>query len=168
MNQYYFHNQQSGETTWSNPLQGTEASSSAVASSSTLVSDESSGASSSSITNSGGAFGGIDPGLAYLDPKLAARASSSTPAFQARFNARTGRFQGDPTMTPDRVGEFKRGERQQEAFYDTALWQESLGGKGLQRGGEAVEGKAKRRVSAKELVSWETGLASGSGFACSL
>lgn len=33
-------------------------------------------------------------------------------------------------MTPDRISEFSRGERQQEVFYNTQAWQSSLGGKG--------------------------------------
>lgn len=63
-------------------------------------------------------------------------------------------------MTPDRISEFKRGERQQEVFYDTNSWTESLGGKGLRAarglGGstneEGVQTKAKR-PSAKQVVS---------------
>lgn len=75
--------------------------------------------STSLVSNDSALYGGIDPDLAYLDPSLRQQATSATPAFQARFNSRTGRFQGDPSMNPDRVSEFKRGERQQEAFYDT-------------------------------------------------
>lgn len=40
-------------------------------------------------------YGGIDPELAYLDPSLSrsSTSGSAAPAFQARFNSRTGRFQ---------------------------------------------------------------------------
>lgn len=142
-NQYYFHNSVTNITTWENPRDTT--SSAAIPSTSAAPINE------NSITNDVGAYGGIDPDLAYLDPSLRQSSSSSAPSYQARFNSRTGRFQGDPSMTPDRISEFKRGERQQEAFYDTASWQESLGGKGLKRSGTSESDKPKK-LTAKELV----------------
>lgn len=64
-------------------------------------------------------------------------------------------------MNPDRISEYSRGNRQQEAFYDTKSWQESLGGKGIKRSGEEIEeGEGgeevirKKRPSAKEVVSY--------------
>lgn len=99
-------------------------------------------------------YGGIDPDLAYLDPSLAHLAggpgkSGGPQAQQARFNARKGRFQANlASLTPDHISDFKRSERQQEAFYDTALWQASLGGKGIKG-----DGASKKRVTAKEVVS---------------
>lgn len=85
---------------------------------------------------------------------MASTSAGGAPVFQARFNSRTGRFQGDPTMNPDRISDFKRAERQQEAYYDTAGWQGSLEGKGLKRSGEDAEGGGrKKRPSAKEVVS---------------
>lgn len=64
-------------------------------------------------------------------------------------------------MNPDRISEYSRGNRQQEAFYDTTAWQESLGGKGIKRSGEEIEeGEGgeeiarKKRPSAKEVVSY--------------
>jgi len=67
-------------------------------------------------------YGGIDPELAFLDPHLAARASGGDAAFKARFNAKTGRFEGDPTRAPDRVGEFERSKRQNNFFFDYDNW----------------------------------------------
>lgn len=144
-NQYYFHNSATNTTTWENPREGP---SSAAPQIPTVPID------STAITNNVGQYGGIDPDLAYLDPSLRQSSTSSAPSYQARFNSRTGRFQGDPSMTPDRISEFKRGERQQEAFYDTASWQESLGGKGLKRSGIGeADGTGKpKKLTAKELV----------------
>lgn len=145
-NAYYFWNSKTSETTWENPI-----SASSTAAPPPLPAEDD-------------RFDGIDPDLAYLDPKYSTATSSSStsyaPTFQARFNSRNGRFQGDPTMNPDRVSEFKRGERQQEAFYDTNSWTESLGGKGLraargigdQTNEEGVQTKAKR-PTAKQVVS---------------
>ena len=51
-------------------------------------------------------YGGIDPELAYLDPSLGARkGQTASGSYAARFNARTGRFEGDPRKNPDRVGD---------------------------------------------------------------
>lgn len=148
-NAYYFWNSKSNETTWENPF-------SAAAAPTTTAQPP--------LPTEDDRFDGIDPDLAYLDPKYSTATSSASasyaPTFQARFNSRTGRFQGDPTINPDRVSEFKRGERQQEAFYDTNSWTESLGGKGLRAargiGGstneEGVQTKQKR-PSAKQVVS---------------
>jgi hypothetical protein len=144
-NAYYFWNAKSNETTWENPLLAP------AASTSTLPTP-------APATDPSGraiiSYDGIDPELAYLDPSYSRANSSAAPSFQARFNSRTGRFQGDPTMNPDRISEFSRGERQQNAFYDTASWQTSLEGKGLKRSGEEAEGGTrKKKPTAKEVVS---------------
>ena len=152
-NAYYFWNSRTNETTWENPISAPTASGSTQQPPLPIEEDR---------------FDGIDPDLAYLDPKYSTATSNSSsyaPTFQARFNSRTGRFQGDPTMNPDRVSEFKRGERQQEAFYDTNSWTESLGGKGLraargigsQTNEEGVATKTKR-PTAKQVVSYHRAL----------
>lgn len=62
-------------------------------------------------------------------------------------------------MTPDRISEYKRGERQQEAYYDTKGWMDSLEGKGLKRSGEGGEGqgegeeKGQKKLKKGEVVS---------------
>lgn len=71
-------------------------------------------------------FGGIDPDLAYLDPTLGRKGgANSAGAYTARFNARTGKFQGDPTMNPDRVSEVERGKRQNQFYFDYTNWEKS-------------------------------------------
>lgn len=131
------------EVTWENPLVGA-----AEPSTSASLPPEPSTSSSADV------YGGIDPDLAYLDPSLSRSTTSisATPAFQARFNARTGRFQGDPTMNPDRISEFKRGERQQGAYYDVDGWNESLAGRGIRGADEDERGGKKRKVTAKDVV----------------
>jgi hypothetical protein len=64
--------------------------------------------------------------------------------------------QGDPSMNPDRISDYSRGTRQQDAYYDTSGWTASLDGKGLKRGAGgagAVEddGPRKKKPSAKEV-----------------
>ena len=113
----------------------------------------------------------IDPDLAWLDPS-AARAGAERPVTQtARFNARTGRFQADPSLNPDRISEFQRGQRQQEAYYDGAQslqtrccpcldsnplssvrgWESTLAGQGLKRSDDSAPEGERKRPSAKEL-----------------
>lgn len=123
---------ETGETTWSNPRDAPAAStSSAAASTSTAPADPSAPSAStpadpaSAAPSDPNALPEIDPDLAWLDPAAAARSrpggGGASVTQTARFNARTGRFQADPALTPDRIGEFQRGQRQQEAYYDGAL-----------------------------------------------
>lgn len=88
--------------------------------------------------------------------------------------------QADPSLNPDRISQFQRGQRQQEAYYDGAWpltlplspaasadksevmqpavqgWEQQLAGRGLKRAGagepaqDDAEG-AKRRPSAKQV-----------------
>ena len=82
---YYFFNTLTNEVTWQNPLEGDASSGNAEASTSAAPAED-----------QGPDLGGIDPELAFLDPTLKRQlqgGSGATPAFQARFNSRTGRFQ---------------------------------------------------------------------------
>ncbi|KAK4705249.1 hypothetical protein P7C70_g956, partial [Phenoliferia sp. Uapishka_3] len=143
-NAYYFWNQEKNLTTWENPL--------TTASTSTSLATPSTSASAADPRGQVD-YGGIDPELAYLDPSLSRSSTtgSAAPSFQARFNSRTGRFQGDPSMNPDRISEYSRGERQQEVFYNTQAWQASLEGKGIKRAGEEAEGGKRKKVTAKDV-----------------
>ncbi|POW07949.1 hypothetical protein PSTT_07878 [Puccinia striiformis] len=111
-NAYYFANLKTGETTWTNPLVSTEPA--------PIVAPQ----------RSPPDLGGIDPELAHLDPQMArimnAHSSNTEPTFAARFNAKTGRFEGDPTRDPSRVSEFARARTQTEAFFDVAGWEKTL------------------------------------------
>jgi hypothetical protein len=73
-------------------------------------------------------YGGIDPELAYLDPTLSTgrKGQSASGSYAARFNARTGRFEGDPTKNPDRVGDVERAKRQNQFYFDYDSWQKTL------------------------------------------
>lgn len=86
--------------------------------------DERSGSSGPSAAD----FGGIDPDLAYLDPSLASRArgAGGAGAYVARFNARTGKFEADPTKNPDRVSDVQRAKRQNQFYFDYDGWQATL------------------------------------------
>ncbi|KAA1068376.1 hypothetical protein PGT21_026867 [Puccinia graminis f. sp. tritici] len=112
-NAYYFVNSKTGETTWRNPLvPATEPAAVGVA------------------AQPAPDLGGIDPELAHLDPHFArlihGHASQTEPRFAARFNAKTGRFEGDPTRDPSRVSEFARARTQAEAFFDVTGWEKTL------------------------------------------
>ncbi|KAI5481170.1 WW/Rsp5/WWP domain containing protein [Pseudohyphozyma bogoriensis] len=148
-NAYYYWNANTQEVTWENPLAG-GASANAEASTSSKPADGGDGRSAVD-------YGGIDPELAYLDPNLAraAGAGGSAPVFQARFNSRTGRFQGDPSMNPDRISDFSRAERQQNAYYDVGGWNESLEGRGIKRAGEETDGRKAKKPTAKQVEQWK-------------
>lgn len=111
-NAYYFANSKTGETTWENPLIPSQPSTSRTA--------------PKPLPD----LGGIDPELAYLDPQMAkvihAHSSQTEPRFTARFNAKTGRFEADPTRDPSRVSEYARARSQAEAFFDVAGWEKTL------------------------------------------
>ncbi|BGP18124.1 hypothetical protein JCM10213_004225 [Rhodosporidiobolus nylandii] len=147
-NAWYFWNAETNETTWSNPREA----SASETTSAPPAEPEASPTAPDTLPE-------IDPELAWLDPAAAARGGKSgggagglTQA--ARFNARTGRFQADPAMNPDRISDFQRGQRQQEAYYDVAGWEQSLEGKGIKRAGvgsAAGEEGSKKRPSSKEI-----------------
>ncbi|RKP05946.1 hypothetical protein THASP1DRAFT_10916, partial [Thamnocephalis sphaerospora] len=63
---------------------------------------------------------------------------------QARFNARTGRFQADPSLTPERHSQSARMTRQCEVFFDYDAYVE-------QRGQAAAAGKRNRPLTKQEL-----------------
>jgi hypothetical protein len=104
-NAYYFVNSRTGERTWRNPLVATEP------------------------HQPSPDLGGIDPELAHLDPQIArlvhGHSSHTEPRFAARFNAKTGRFEGDPGRDPGRVSEFARARTQAEAFFDVTGWEKT-------------------------------------------
>jgi hypothetical protein len=108
---------------------------------------------------SAASFGGIDPDLAYLDPSLAGRARSAggAGAYAARFNARTGRFEGDPNKNPDRVSDVQRAKRQNQFYFDYDGWQATLAQQQEQTtlkraGGDLEDDDSKRnRPSKKEM-----------------
>lgn len=59
-------------------------------------------------------------------------------------------------MTPDRISDYQRGTRQQEVFYDTGAWTESLQGQGLKRSGESNDGASrKKKASAAEVAAFK-------------
>jgi len=104
-------------------------------------------------------YGGIDPDLAYLDPSLASRArgAGGAGAYVARFNARTGKFEADPTKNPDRVSDVQRAKRQNQFYFDYDGWQATLAQQqeqtALKRAAEdgGDEANKKHRPSKKEM-----------------
>ena len=142
-NAYYFWNKKTNLTSWENPFEKASSASEtrpipeiAIQAGSTAERPENpsisipiSSRSPSHIPNSTtiGAitpeptkedYGGIDPDLAYLDPGLLARRPGAAGGniYTARFNARSGRFEGDPNRTPDHVSDVSRAKRQNN-FY---------------------------------------------------
>ncbi|GAA5913805.1 WW domain-containing protein [Sporobolomyces salmoneus] len=159
-NAWYFWNSKTNQTTWENPRQTSSTSSSSADPS---TSNEPSTASTSQPplpSEPSDAPPPIDPELAWLDPSAArASGSGSSMATQAaRFNARTGRFQVDPKFTPDRISDYQRSHRQQEAYYDVKGWEQQLEGKGLKRTGEDETGEAegaRKRPSSKQVEKFK-------------
>jgi len=138
------------ETTWTNPKEKNPQADQSVGSTNA---DET--APTTTALNEGprDALPPIDPDLAWLDPTAArATASGSGAGTQAaRFNARTGRFQVDPKFTPDRISDYQRSHRQQEAYYDVKGWEQQLEGKGLKRAAEDSEEGNPKRTTAKQV-----------------
>lgn len=183
MGKYYYWNRKTNTTTWTNPFEdgsiGSAASEQPEASGSkATVPAKSQSPQPNSATPDpeaakaveGGQidspagptradFGGIDPELAYLDPTLASRArgAGGAGAYEARFNARTGRFEGDPSRNPDRVSDVQRAKRQNQFYFDYDGWQATLAQQqeqaNLKRAaGEFDDDSAKRlRPSKKEM-----------------
>ncbi|SDA01433.1 BZ3500_MvSof-1268-A1-R1_Chr10-1g02661 [Microbotryum saponariae] len=159
---YYFHHTLTGVTQWTNPFEAPV--------DSTPTTQPTAGPSTTTATTTADAqdddpnshinYRGIDPDLAFLDPNLARQQTrgGAAPVFQARFNSKTGRFQGDPSMVPDRISDYSRSSRQQQAFYDTNAWTESLQGRGLYQGQQdevEEQGGRKRKPSSKEVQAFK-------------
>ncbi|GAA5988363.1 hypothetical protein JCM5350_004414 [Sporobolomyces pararoseus] len=161
-NAWYFWNSKTNETTWENPKQSKKAQAESASTSVPTTEPSTSSAPqpplpSEEPTTSDG-LPPIDPDLAWLDPSAAARGGSSTTSAQsARFNARTGRFQVDSKLTPDRISDYQRSHRQQEAYYDVKGWEQQLEGKGLKRGGDESENAegSRKRPSSKQVEKFK-------------
>ncbi|KIO11228.1 hypothetical protein M404DRAFT_994893 [Pisolithus tinctorius Marx 270] len=149
---YYFHNTETRETTWVNPIQQPSAGPS---------SSTSSDPNDSKNTNHNpydpnslearAMAAGIDPSLAHLDPSLALPAHA-TPggAFTARFNARTGAFTAADGRTPQHLSEYERMKRMSEFYFDTSAWEKEVEERQREEG---EVGKKRKRPSKKDLVS---------------
>ncbi|GAA6038027.1 hypothetical protein JCM8097_007506 [Rhodosporidiobolus ruineniae] len=152
-NAWYFWNSETHETTWTNP-RDPSAAAAASSSSSSAAQPATSTDSAAEDGAAEGALPGIDPDLAWLDPSAALKGQAGKGGFaqKGRFNARTGRFQADPAMNPDRISDFQRGHRQQEAYFDVTGWEQQLQGRGIKRGPE-TEGDdgGKKRPSTKQV-----------------
>ncbi|GAA6016225.1 hypothetical protein JCM11491_003774 [Sporobolomyces phaffii] len=152
-NAWYFWNSKTNETTWSNPREAASSSSAAVEPPPVI------GAASSPAEDpaSASSLPPIDPELAWLDPSASRGGGvGATGSQAARFNARTGRFQVDQKLTPDRISDYQRGHRQQEAYYDVKGWEQQLEGKGIKRAGEETdEDGARKRPSAKQVEKFK-------------
>ncbi|KAL5520801.1 hypothetical protein ACEPAF_2804 [Sanghuangporus sanghuang] len=134
---YYFHNLRTSETTWSNPLVPSDASSAANVSTSSLVSAQEAAAAA-----------GIDPDLAYLDPALVAGPSAPAPfSYTAKFNARTGAFASPDARDPEHVSEYERMKRMSNFYFDMDEWQKEV----EQRQEEEATGKKRKKPTKKDL-----------------
>ncbi|KAI3612037.1 hypothetical protein WG66_016190 [Moniliophthora roreri] len=162
-NAYYFHNSETQETTWQNPLASSSDSSNAVAgpsSESEQTTSTSSPASSQALatepTSSYSALQaaalaqGIDPSLAYLDPTLASVPGTSSVGYgaTARFNARTGQFARPDGRDPSHLSEYERMKRMSEFYFDVNAWEQQ---RALQNEEEETEGKKRKRPSKKDV-----------------
>ncbi|KAF9452077.1 hypothetical protein P691DRAFT_805602 [Macrolepiota fuliginosa MF-IS2] len=162
-NAYYFFNSQTGETTWTNPLQPSDPT--APTDPTTGLSDtadasvpeaEQPSASTSQVTalQAAALAQGIDPSLAHLDPALLTATTSASggpiPTFQAKFNARTGAFTRPDARTPGHLSEYERMKRMSEFYFDVNAWEEQLADDKDQEEEEG-NGKKRKRPSKKDL-----------------
>ncbi|KIY42964.1 hypothetical protein FISHEDRAFT_54337 [Fistulina hepatica ATCC 64428] len=158
-NAYYFYNAQTGETTWTNPLQA-EVSASTSGSMSNTSATPAAANSDDAAAQAGDLQStytpqqlaalqeGIDPYLAYLDPSLGV-AGPSAETFQARFNARTGAFTAMDARDPSHLSEYERAKRMSEVFFDVNKWESDLQAQHAQEKEES--GKKRKRPSKKDL-----------------
>lgn len=138
-NMYYFHNLRTNETTWSNPLAGSQPGGSASQTSAQYDAQAAAMAQ------------GIDPELAYLDPTLAAGPSNPGAfTYAAKFNARTGAFTKLDGRNPDHVSEYERMKRMNSVFFDMDAWQQNLEQENAE---EEESGKKRKKPTKKDLVS---------------
>ena len=81
----------------------------------------------------------------------------ASPLHNSAFSSLVSYLQGDPSMNPDRISDYQRANRQQEVFYDTTAWTESLQGKGLKRSGgaEGENGARKKKATAAEVAAFK-------------
>jgi len=161
-NAYYFYNSQTGETTWTNPLQPSESTIPNTSSSdpNTLYDFTPSDSESSSSTfqytalQAAALAQGIDPSLAHLDPSLLTAttpaSSGPIPSFQAKFNARTGAFTRPDARTPGHLSEYERMKRMSEFYFDVKAWEDQLAEQKTQE--EEGNGKKRKRPTKKDLV----------------
>lgn len=114
-NAYYFHNTKTQETTWTNPMTAEgQAQQQQKNEQQRPVNAED--------------YGGVDPELAYLDPSLRSAGAASSAEFTgttARFNARTGKFEGGRAgnRKPEHHSDQSRARRQSSFFFDVKTWE---------------------------------------------
>jgi len=161
-NAYYFYNSQTGETTWTNPLQPSELITPNAPSSdpNTLYDFTPPDSESSSSTfqytalQAAALAQGIDPSLAHLDPSLLTTTAPAScgpiPSFQAKFNARTGAFTRPDARTPGHLSEYERMKRMSEFYFDVKAWEDQLMEQKTQE--EEGSGKKRKRPTKKDLV----------------
>ncbi|KAI5891031.1 uncharacterized protein SCHCODRAFT_02627940 [Schizophyllum commune H4-8] len=158
-NAYYFYNSQTGETTWTNPLDP-----SASASTSNPAAGPSASTTATTTTTTAsppptGAYTalqqtalaqGIDPALAHLDPSLTSATpnTASTSAFVAKFNARTGAFTGASGRDPSHLSEYERMRRMNSVFFDMDKWEQEAAARAE---AEEAAGKKRKRPTKKDL-----------------
>lgn len=163
-NSYYFYNQSTCETTWSNPLEPSpsDPSSSAPVASDTDANAEADGPSESVHPNPydpnslevRAIAAGIDPSLAHLDPSLAGPSSvAHTGAFTAKFNARTGAFTAVDSRAPSHLSEYERMKRMSQFYFDMGAWEKEVEERDEE---EKAGGKKRKRPTKKDLVSFLT------------
>lgn len=175
-NAYYFYNNQTGETTWTNPLQpsadSASSATSAAAAASTIppspigqgvYSDPDTSETPSSSTSTPAPYNalqaaalaqGIDPSLAHLDPALVTATTSASggpiPTFQAKFNARTGAFTKPDARTPGHLSEYERMKRMSQFYFDVNAWEQQIADDKEEE--EDGNGKKRKRPTKKDLV----------------
>ncbi|GAA5967291.1 hypothetical protein JCM3765_005592 [Sporobolomyces pararoseus] len=156
-NAWYFWNAKTNETTWENPKESKKSEAESASSTTDPSTSSVQPPLPTEPSTSSEGLPPIDPDLAWLDPSAARGSSSTTGAQSARFNARTGRFQVDPKFTPDRISDYQRSHRQQEAYYDVKGWEQQLEGKGLKRAGEETEDAegSRKRPSSKQVEKFK-------------
>ncbi|KLO18956.1 hypothetical protein SCHPADRAFT_811973, partial [Schizopora paradoxa] len=139
-NMYYFYNMRTNETTWTNPVAGSQAA----------------GPSQTSARYDAEAAAvaqGIDPALAFLDPSLAAGPSHSAAfSFTAKFNSRTGAFTKADARNPDHVSEYERMKRMNSVFFDMDAWQQEVDQRYVE---EEEAGKKRKKPTKKDLDTYK-------------
>jgi hypothetical protein len=150
---WYFWNAQTGEVTWTNPLEPAPPLPSGPAPPASAVNPPLPKEAPPLPEPTFGQIPDIDPDLAYLLPGTQRGAGGD--GQQATFNARTGRFQqADSNYAFDHLDEYNRAKRMAGKYFDVDSWEKNLREENAKRKRDEAMGVVDdKKITKKDMVS---------------